>query len=193
MKNLTIALYDYKELSTDAKKIAHKNFTDNLQNFDFYNCKEAFETLQKCLLFFDYKITDYSFDFYNATTAHLPIKTLLHQEEIENLTYVRLSKYITSHYSTNTIYNTQYNVFQDIGQCPITGMCYDYDFLSPIKNFINKPTKISFKELIKESTQNILKTIEKEYQYYQTESYFISELEKNEQLFLSSGKLPVII
>ena len=41
MKNLTIALYDYKELSTDAKKIAHKNFTDNLQNFDFYNCKEG--------------------------------------------------------------------------------------------------------------------------------------------------------
>ena len=88
-------------------------------------------------------------------------------------------KYSISYYS-----NIQFD-----NECPLTGVCYDYSILDPIYNFLNKPKKSTFEDLLNDCISNLCKDIQKEYEYQLTQGAIEEHCLANDYKFLENGEM----
>lgn len=185
MKTVTVTLQKFRfdELEGEAKEKALETFNEYVNEVIMrYSAEEALDTIKKGLAFFDFYPPDYCVDYTSVSASSVSI-TSNHPD----LSYVRLWKYLHNH-------NYVYNLKEKDGtykSCPFTGVCYDEDFLDPIRQFLKRPTNLTFEEIMEECSDSVIKSLVSEYEYYtndeetQAKEYFDEE----DQWFHENGEL----
>lgn len=154
MKTKTINVYTVKELSEGAKERAHGDWLEHFNNpwsSENLNTLNAFEKL------FPVKVNDWS---YGGRGEGVSFDMTIDQN-VEDLTGLRLAKYIWNNYGQDLYrpkyignlegrkkFSPVYSKVQREASCVLTGYCMDEDMLEPVYNFMKKPVKINFYELM---------------------------------------------
>ena len=178
MKTIKINIYKFDELSETAKE---KALNDYRNDFDFFWTDEGFESIEKGLDYFDFSIHDYEIDYLDINRCFIKIDNN-ESQNIENIEYIRLYKYLVNNY-------LDYKPELLKGNCPFTGYCVDESFLDPIRKFINKPYSINFRELMDECVYSALKDIVSDCEYQYSDEGIIETILANDYDFTEDGKL----
>lgn len=206
MKTIEINLYSFDELSDKAKRKALNKYIKN-EDFSFI-WEEAHETVKafckKTIIFQNSWLDPY---FNNI------------DDSILNLTGIRLLKYFTNNFdflykpkylknydehkthrmiknktaiNTGNKYSLAYSNIQKETSCNLTGVCYDDDFLKPIYDFLQKPTKNkTFKDIISDCFYCLKKSIENQIEYMRSIEYFEELCELNDYYFTEQGEMKI--
>jgi len=211
MKTETINLYDYSELTDEAKETAFGHFLNN--GSDYCWSGEAMDTLKAFAKVFNLTIADYSI----GTGSHSYVNFHLVEEfmEVEELTGPRLAAYLWNNFKNDIFKGKYYSVdanrvikhnrvtctahkngnvtvayhsaIQLESCCPFTGVCFDEGILKPIIDFMNKPNDTTYLDLLTECIDAWTKEVVSDMEYQQSEEFFQEECEANERTFLTSG------
>ena len=183
MRTIKIDVYTFDELSEEAKKTAIDNF-----NYDaeYFWGNDALKTIEIALAHFGASLSDYSIDWLNAAHSHFSIDM---NEEIGELRYIALKKHI---YKSGMLqyyckYDKKLKNTLD-GNCPFTGYCADEDFLDEIREFIKNPYNISFKNLLFDCVERVLKTAQNDFEEQRTEEYLSDHFDANGYEFTVDGE-----
>ena len=166
MKTIEIQVYSFNELSEKAQEKAINKFIED-GYFD-YIFDEAYETVEKFFALFPASIR--SIDFLEPYRNDIRFDNIFEQKELVD--------------HLNSIKSLV------IGDCPLTGMCYDMDILEPILEYYKDCTKYSDLEtLINACVINLCKSVSKEYYSNLTKEAIAETCEANDYYFTSDGKL----
>lgn len=211
MKEFKIKLYKFEELSEEVRKeIVEKKCSDVM--YDVMECHntELRDTLKKFEEIFGisvnyevgYYTKHYSFEFdepiyqsgwyedfdYEISAENVKGKLLL---RYLNKKYydIRSRKYYstTGYYDENKKYHYKFRhskIMWEIGNCPLTGVCYDCDILDPIWKWYENPDwNLSLHDLIDKCLENFFNDWESEYNYYGDNKDNCVEEELSERIY----------
>lgn len=143
MRTETISIYKFSELSDEAKKRAISEHIEFLQREDFWGS----ERLQS------YRKAEEIYDELHRIDGTISGARLVAWIQNNLSHYWERKNYISKHTDgsiKNSYWQHKYGctkkkislVFStnNIENCPLTGTCYDYDFLLPIIEFMRKPS-----------------------------------------------------
>jgi hypothetical protein len=194
MKTKTINLYEFYELSEQAKRTA---IDQCRPEYDFW-ADENKDSLTKLLTLFSSKV-----DRYGNINSHL-------DDNILNLTGVRLATWIYNNFR-NEIYkakqywicdgrpncvglNSKHRdskvfVHNELG-CNLTGFYMDNEILSPIFDFMRKPDNNSnIQDILSECVRAFEIAVEKDREFQNSDEQIIETIESNGYTFTEDGKL----
>ena len=162
MKQITIKLYQFDELSDDAKHMVCSKERESTYNYGVLaqetDAEERYATLDAfCKLFgITYRIDyDHQYRFIHWNFEDVDMNG--YDWDDTDITGKYLLRYLNRYYSDITKlkyysthgyydeknqyhYKYRYSRFQrEFGCCPFTGMCYDEDILQPIYKWLSKP------------------------------------------------------
>ena len=203
MKTKTINIYEFKELSDQAKENVIAWYRSHLDEID-YNFNEIIDTLEKFCGLFDIKLKNFTLGNYtdiicNYNCDDIEVKGLRLRTWLINNFYSDLYKpkflcITNGHYGAIGIGSkTKYSkVFID-NNCVLTGCCYDYDILDPIYNFIEKfdikkDRYTTLEDLLSDCVRNYENIIEKHVEYIESDEYITENILVNEYTFNESGE-----
>ena len=210
MKTVTVQTFSFSELSENAKQVAIKNYRNNCNNnpseFDY---NEAYQSVKAFHNIFGTKESLY----YNSW---LEISTENIDDDILCLRGVRLYKYIVNNFYDNLFkpkylkyfdkhfkhkmiqnktnntgqqYSFAYSNIQKSNDYVLTGVCWDYDLLQPIYDFLTKIYDcITYKDLLENCFISLKKSLEYQSEFYDTDEYITEQLESDDIDYLESGK-----
>jgi len=187
MKTVRIKIYKFNELSEEAKQNAIDYFRSS--NDYFYMGSEILDSINRGLDHFGGELSDYSIDWQNINNSTYLIKYSV-SEDIQQLSGVRLWKYLNN--SGLLHIRDKYNkkiIPLLSGNCPLTGVCFDESFLDAVRNFIARPSDISFTELMEDCVYNTIKAGCNDCEYQQSEEAIIETIEANEYDFKDDGTI----
>ena len=179
MKTVEIKLMTFAELSEEAKQNAIDNYRNRPYFDDFWenervNSFKAAEKIYKDLRHIQEEIKgarlvawiennlSHLWTDTNRISKHADgkIKNSYFQYKYDNPVKVRISKV----FKTNNLDN-----------CPLTGVCYDFDFLQPIIDFLRNPDEHTTNlDLVIPSYESIA---ERDHEYMNTDEFIIEEIE----------------
>lgn len=190
MRTEQIKIYQFAELSEKAKQTAINNYryqdNDDFWGPDRLASYEAAEKIYKDLRHIQEEIKgarlvawiqnnlSHFWTDTNRISKHADgkIKNSYFQYKYDNPVKVRLSKV----FKTNNLDN-----------CPLTGVCYDFDFLQPIIDFLRNPDKHTTNlDLEIPSYEEIA---EKDFEWMNTDEYISETIEANEYEFTEDGEI----
>ena len=194
MKTLEINLYKFDELSDEAKEKAIKNYKNKYcEEIGIFWQEDNFNSIKAILNFFDVKIKYFEIDFSSAARSFINWEfTSEYNEELKNLFGARLFKYISNNYigKKTGSFNSVFDGKHDMGRCLFTGYCADHDIISPVIEFLEKPTKyINFEDLINNVIYAGFKYIENDYNYQNSDEAITEEILNKDLYFNASGKI----
>ena len=208
MKTIEITLYKFSELSDNAKQKAiekWRNDSYDSQPWFISECNESFEKFAK-LFSIDWRNIDYQEPYRNEYSINL-------DDQIKYLSGQRLATYIWNNYRNDIfkrkyyslwskkdisykhykegypVLKTRYSKIQLENCCVLTGACYDDDLLTPIYDFLNKPTEIDFETLLNDCIYSLCHSISNEIDYHNSDDAITEEIENNEYDFLENGEM----
>lgn len=215
MKTITkeIKVYEYKELSENAKEFAFEKWQQSMQNESFFWHEASINSLENFLGFFNIEILDYSLGLNNLNFIKWSKGQI--DQSILNLKGSRLIKYINNHVKQQGKYLkcidkdfTKYYKFkrevkffkESNKTCTFfyskiqkeykgTGYCFDYIFESEIKTLIEKTKKnrsITFEYFIDSCIESFISEYEKDYEFQSSKEIFLEIC--NENNYLESGE-----
>ena len=147
MKEITIKLYTFDELSDEAKKRAHETF---LSTGDYWGASDdATATIKKVEELFGIKLSDWEIGSYNPRYPTVTFENSRWYNDALDLKGNRARAYLwnnfgkvlltgryyskwrgTKHAHSRLFFNRVYD-----GTCPLTGVCFDCDALDPMAYF----------------------------------------------------------
>lgn len=194
MKTITTNLYLFQELSEAAQQKAWEK-----SSFDFSDDygDEYRATLKAFEKIFDIKVYHYDIGsmVFNPT---FEFDTIGNATDTPKGDPLRLARFIWNNYADYILRGKYYNthgksrhskVLTSFYDCPLTGVCYDYDILQPIidclhyKRFFN-----SYEELIHECLGNFFRAWDSEIEHCHTWEYFADVADANEWYFTEDGE-----
>lgn len=196
MRTLTTTkeVYRFEELSHSAKQNALYQFQCN----DTYPSNvENKEVLEAFTNIFPVKVKDWEYGSYR--NDHISF-SFTADDDIENLSGVRLATYIYNNYFHDLFkgkfyYKKYYfksrksKVFFD-NCCPLTGYYIDMEMLDPVYDFLKKPTNgITFYDLMEECLNNWVSACTKDMEGYYSEENLKEAAEANNWEFYEDGTL----
>lgn len=174
MRTETINIYKFSELSEDAKQKALNDY----EPFIDADLSDIVSVLKKGLNELNAELSNWSISALPDRGDFIKIKFPDHAENIE---YTRLISYIYNNYYKLLYRPKQLGVYTKLGEdgiykrfskiqyiqtdCPISGICYDYDFLQPIYDFLGCPKNITLEELIQDCADNLIKAMHRQAEY----------------------------
>ena len=189
MKQITINICKFSELSDDAKRKA----LDNFEAYTYFIYDDAHDTVKK---FCD--------EFYIRTGSRswLDYSSNKFDDPINGLSGVRLRTWLLNNYGHLFTQGKPYGewikpgtyqrrskvIFQQ-NECPLTGVCYDEDILHPIREFIKKPDSRTLPDLLEEGFETLRKSVEKEVDYRHSDKGKEDEIEQNDYDFTEDGSM----
>lgn len=197
MRTIRTKIYKFSELSKSAKQTAIQWWKDG-ETFD-YLYEEAFDSLKKFCEVFNIDMDSYDFNEpYRSKYSFDSEDTIL------ELAALRLRTYLINNYYSTLFERKPYGKYEkrENGKwrydryskcqyqetsCPFTGVCYDEDLLYPIRQFILKPTKYDFKDLLEDCMSSLCKSIEGEIKARMEDEAVIETIEANEYEFTKDG------
>lgn len=208
MKTKTINVYSFDELNEDAKEKAIDTYRNKGYDNQYYY-DEITASVKAVIELFNLKTgRTYS----DIRCSHI-------DDTILELTGVRLYKYLINNYYSDlfkpkyiktigrelrckqfickvsknykgepyTQIFSKNRISQD--NCPLTGVCYDNDVLRPVYDFLKRPTKSTFEELIREIESAITKCYDDSDEWLNSDEFIKDEIEANEYEFDEDGNI----
>ena len=201
MKTIRTKVYQFNELTEDAKQKAIEWYRNSSDDGQFY-ADEIIDSVKELADIFNLK---FGREYTDIRTGHI-------DDNILQLQGIRLYKYIINNYY-NTLFQrkTYYfcrmedgsRMFNCVGgnsgkyvskcqweqaSCPLTGVCYDMDILQPVYEFLSRPDQsTTFEDLISNIESAIQKTFENNEDYVNSDEYIIESIEANEYDFTKDG------
>jgi hypothetical protein len=213
MKTISINLYQFDELSEEAKQNAIDHFRESELFYTPFYVDEANNTLEKfCDIFsIKYRSIDYLEPYRNDYSIHL-------DDNILALTGQRLANYIWNNHKKDIFKGKYYGklvkTFKDgspievskehpagmrhikryskillDNSCVLTGVCYDQDVLDPIYKFLEHPKELTIEELIDRCIKNLCKSVRSEYEYQTSNEGLTEYINNNDYWFTIDGEL----
>lgn len=206
-------IFDFNELSEDAKEIAINEIRNTQDNIFMYD--ESYKTVKEFNEVFNIKEgsrswLDFSLD--KVSNDLLQLKGLrLRTYLINNFGYwiykklwmksfvsdkqIKHKRVISKEDNKGNFYNSYYSGIQKNNSCVLTGMCYDNEILKPIYDFIDNYKQdaknydfTDFEDLIKYCFHNLKKCLDSEEEYMYSDKGVIEEINNNDYYFTKDGK-----
>jgi hypothetical protein len=212
MKTIELKVYEYSELSEEAKETAWKNWLNKDHEYFWADTNE--KTLYKFADIFPIKINGYNYDSCSGGISF----SFTGEHDIEEMTGFRLAKYIWNNYKWDIFKGKYYGklvkTFKDGTPIPIskehpaglrhiikysnivldnccvlTGYCVDDDILQPVYDFLKKPNdKICFYDLMEKCLDSWIDSCKKDCAYQESQEFFEEEAEANGYEFDEEGE-----
>lgn len=208
MKTIELQLFTFDELSEKAKEKAIRDWRNKGYDNQYYY-DEIVGSVKAVAELFNLK---FGRQYTDIKAGHI-------DDNILELSGVRLLKYILNNYG-NKLFTPKYikmihrrvnwrqfvcehgkgrngeytqiysRTFKVNDGCPLTGICYDYDILQPVYDFLKKPEKqTTFADLISNIEHAIGKTFEDTEDWLNSDEFIISEIEAQDYEFTESGEI----
>jgi hypothetical protein len=191
---ITITTYSFDELSDDAKQRAIEQWRTNTTEIDW--AEENKDTLNAFCGIFPIDVTDWEYGYRNIINCRMTTE----YDEIDNLTGIRLLKYLSNNYWDKIYKGKYYSTghpnyksrrsncqFESI--CPLTGYCMDESILEPIHTFMKQPNdRTTLKQLLYECLQSWIQACAKDYEWQQSDKYITDTIQANDYEFTEDGK-----
>lgn len=199
MKTVQIKIYQFSELSTEAKaKAINKWLEIGGPEWIISDAHASFEKFAKI-----FGVKNWSIDYTSGSRSSWKIDE---PENAEELSGQRLATYIWNNYRTDIFRGKYYGKLVNspaglrhvkrYSKCQIsndyvlTGACYDMDILDPMYSFLQRPTAgTTYKELIDECIENLIKSVTDEWEASTTEEYYQEHAEANGYEFHEDGSM----
>lgn len=187
MKTIEVKVYRYEELSEEAQEHALEQYQQDEYSGTHWQ-EENLESIKKGLEHFDWKLSDWSIDYWCATNGYTKIEPHGLDDDAAELAGVRLWKYLNNNGYLKYFcqYDKKVKNLLD-GNCPFTGYCGDENFLDPVRKFIERPDDRTFRELMNDCVYEGLKLIQTDYEHQMSEQFFKEECEGNDRWFTEDG------
>lgn len=167
MKTIETNVYQFIELSEDAKKIAINNFRKN--NYEFFWAEDYLRSAKECLKIFGAKLKDYSIDWSNINQCHW--KIYVDEDDISELT------------------NSSYYLKYINGEEHPSGYCADDDFFSVMKKYIANPYETTLEKLINDCLYELFNSGCKDYDHQMSDESIAETISWNEYEFTEDGNI----
>ena len=147
MKEITIKLYTFDELSDEAKKRAHNTF---LSTGDYWGASgDATATIKKVEELFGIKLSDWEIDSYDPRYPTVTFQDNRWHDGALDLKGNRARAYLWNNFGKVLLTGRYYSKWRGTdrahsrlffdrvydGTCPLTGVCFDCDALDPMAYF----------------------------------------------------------
>ena len=201
MRELTVKIYEFSELSEKAQRWAWENGPD------FSDCyaDEYRATLKEFENIFDISVYRWNVDDYRYSFDYVTAGRATEAPEGDAL---RLARYIWNNYADYILkgryYSTrgryidgQYHykyryskVTKSMDNCPLTGVCMDFDILQPVIDCLHyKAFFDSYEELIDACLDSFFRAWRNEIEYCNSFEYFAEMCEGNGFEFYETGEM----
>ena len=80
-------------------------------------------------------------------------------------------------------------ITNNLENCPFTGVCYDFDFLEPIIDFLKKPNKNTTAQDLCDSMPSLNDIAQRDYDYYTSDECILETFQANGYEFDENGKI----
>lgn len=83
-----------------------------------------------------------------------------------------------------------YGLKREFGHCPLTGVCYDADLLTPIEDFLQSPdSTTTFFDLLESCASELASSVQKECEYNESFAAFEDWSSANDREYTEDGEL----
>jgi hypothetical protein len=199
MKQVQLKVFEYNELSEDAKEVAYQNWLNHSGDNDFntdMSWNEIFESFKILMNDLNLNVDDWSVsycgygrDYIHFSTSNDEILEFTNRRAFAYVENNLLSKYRVS-YSEYNQNRKQYKSYgyrpNHVKDCPLTGMCYDDDLIKTLLESLKKGNFLN--TAIESVIEKAIKMIHETYEYYSSKEFFAENNENNEVYFLENGK-----
>lgn len=179
MRQISVNIYEYKELSPKAREKARQDYA---RGEGYLHAEEAKESITKLAEHFGGKVTDYDIDWsgaYSHSTMEfdMPHKDDMDAEEIET----RLL----------ALGNFNPETLMGVGECKLTGVCYDEDAIDGFRKAWHKGERDIYR-LMEAAFRSLLAQCQSEYDCFYAhgdndDSEFNDHCEANNYEFYEDG------
>lgn len=166
-KTITITEYTIDELDGDKlEKVLTFRREWMYKHGDWhYLTSDAMETIERGLDWLGYDLRDWAIDFEAGYVNKLHITMANEPEGIK-----ATAKHIIEAWSEiHKRKRKGYKLLMERKDCPFTGVCYDEDFLDPIRNYMTNPEaserRYDLREIAEDCVQSVVKSIERGIEY----------------------------
>ena len=168
MRTIKLNLFKFEELSKEAQEVAKKNVEFEQYDSDLWDCARAAQELYD-MLKIDYVISGNRLRTWIVNNI---------------LPYLTSPKY----YGKDAKFRFS-KIFSEVDACNLTGICFDYDFLGPLMDFVKSPDEqVDNYQLARIDLNRIAqKLIDVERDYFYSDEGFSEHCEANDMEFLQNG------
>lgn len=186
MKQITVNICTFNELSDEAKEVALQWWQNCNQENGYAWDSENRDTFNKFC------------DLFNVSINRNGNVVLSENDDVRDLTGIRLMSYLWNNYARE-LYKPKTYYLKTIGNksrkskiekdncCVLTGYCMDDDILQPVYNAMHKPYPGTFEDLISECVQAYETAVENDHAYQDSLEYCAETCEANEYEFTEDG------
>lgn len=193
-------VYKFAGLSKEAKEKAVENILETIYNYGYNWADEAHESIKRfCEAFgLTYKSSNFS------PYAEADVRDSQIDDNILELSGVRLRTYILNNYYHLLYDRKHYGELRKTEsgkykyqrysrcqwkqtECQFTGYCMDDSLLFPIRQFVSKPSNLTFAELMEECISEWVKDASSDCKEQESYEYLAEHIEANEYEFLKDG------
>ncbi len=175
MRQETINIYKFEELSDEAKEKAIEKFRYSNQEYAW--SAEWRDSLNAFADKFGVYIKNWACNAYETPYFRFSFKN---DDERENMAGVRLWKYLQNNHA---------DIIAKWDECPLTGYCGDYSALYELAQFVKKPDKRDFNQLITDSLHTFFKDWQNDMEYQDSDEYISEHIIANEYEFTENGSI----
>lgn len=174
-------VYKYDELSDKAKESAFQTWCDGQTKWFWMD--ENIDSMKAFAKHFDITIKDYEI---GGQYNHVDFE-LSGEEGINDMEYIRLWKYLKNHDYENVRVYTREEKLKYLGnvtifnECPFTGYCMDDTILDEMRDFIKKPWKVTYYDLIDRCFDKWIKSCVADMDYQISEECFAESYAQENQ------------
>ena len=205
MRQETISIYQFAELSEDGKETAREWWRSSTLENGFEWQREWIESIKQGLKSFGAELHDWSIDCLNASQSSVTI--INHNDNAGGLTGFRLRTWLLNNYYSNFFerkpygnytknektgkwgYKRRSNVLYIETSCPFTGYFGDENFMGIFREFIKKPDGRTLDELLQDATDATLRGLEQDCKYQLTDEYIDEAIQANGYEFNEDGTI----
>jgi len=175
MKTKTINIYQFNELSEQAKEKAKDDYRNI---FNYLGGEESFASLESLVKYFNGEITNFEIDWTNSNLSHINFNMPEMDNETINDKLSQLGEY-------------DKETLKGYGDCKLTGYWIDEELIDAcrIEFFKCKRTYCTLELLMNAAFQALLHAVEKDYKYFYSNEQFSEHCESNDYWFTEDGTL----
>ena len=218
MKEITIKLYTFDELSDEAKKRAHETF---LSTGDYWGASgDATATIKKVEELFGIKLSDWEIGSYNPRYPTVTFEDSRWYNDALDLKGNRARAYLWNNFGKVLLTGRYYSKWRGTkhahsrlffdrvydGTCPLTGVCFDCDALDPMAYFcfgvvwngekrvpsgrsLRADNAVTVKSVIQDCVYSLFKTLNADCEACESMDYFAELCEVNGWTFEEDGTM----
>ena len=185
MRTETLKIHTIEELDGRMREQAIERQRRWLMQYEDWRwmTSDAMETIKRGLDWLGYDLRDWGIDFEAGYVQKLHITMDNEPEGIK-----ATAKHIIGAWSEiHKRKRKGYKLLMERKDCPFTGMCYDEDFLDPIRNYMTDPKaserRYDLMEIAEDCVQSVVNSVEREIEWHMSDEGIIESCEANDTEF----------